>query len=46
MKNFILDFLLWMAGLYVIAGLIDDKLLAMGLFGLFVSIYKPLVYGA
>lgn len=45
MKNFMLDLIFWMIGATICYYGIDDKQLCMLAFGLYVSIYKPLIYG-
>lgn len=46
MKNFLVDLVCWMCGAMLCIYGIDDKVLAVNLFGLWVSIYKPLIHGA
>lgn len=45
MKDFMLDLICWVGGATLCIHGIDDKVLAVNLFGLWVTIYKSLLRG-
>lgn len=46
MKKFMIDLVCWVSVAMLCVHGIDDKALAVNLFGLWVTIYKSLLYGA